>query len=230
MILDKLYGLLVPVVIAGLLPFAQAGQSADSEPYLLDYCVVSGQKLGSMSQPVLHDHEGREVRFCCDGCVPKFKESPTTYTKKMDEAMVEQQKPYYPLETCVVSGETLGSMGEPVDVIYKNRLVRFCCSGCIGSFKKETAAYLKKLDEAVIKAQKANYPLETCVVSGQQLGSMGEPVDYVAGNRLLRFCCAGCEGAFLKDPAAHLAKIDAAKGTDASAGKHERATEDRTDQ
>lgn len=209
---------------------AESAKPVEGDPYLLDYCVVSGQKLGSMGEPVVYDHEVREVRFCCDGCLPKFKESPTTYTKRMDEAMVEQQKPYYPLDTCVISGEKLGSMGEPVDVVYKNRLVRFCCAGCIGQFKKDAAAHLGKLDEAVVKAQRAAYPLETCVVTGQQLGSMGDPVDYVVGNRLVRFCCAGCESAFLKDPVAHLAKIDAARSGGESPASAEKATAGGSDQ
>jgi ribosomal protein L24E len=61
----------------------------------------------------------------------------------------------YPLETCVVSQDPLGSkeMGPPVDYLHEEkgkdpRLVRFCCKGCIKSFKKNPAKYLKMLDEA----------------------------------------------------------------------------------
>jgi hypothetical protein len=61
----------------------------------------------------------------------------------------------YPLTTCVVSGEKLGSpdMGPPVDYIHKesgkpDRLVRFCCKGCIKDFKKDPAKYLKMIDDA----------------------------------------------------------------------------------
>jgi hypothetical protein len=39
---------------------------------------------------------------------------------------------------------------------------------------------------------------------------MGEPYNFVHGNRLVRFCCAGCIDAFRADPVAGLAKIDAA--------------------
>ncbi len=61
----------------------------------------------------------------------------------------------YPLTTCVVSGDALegGDMGGPVDYIHKeagkpDRLVRFCCSGCIKKFKKDPSKYLAKLDAA----------------------------------------------------------------------------------
>lgn len=67
-----------------------------------------------------------------------------------------------------------------------------------------------------IEAQKASYPLDTCAVSGEELGSMGEPFDYIhkedgKPDRLVRMCCDGCVKKFKKDPAKYLARIDAAK-------------------
>ncbi|HSP42915.1 MAG TPA: hypothetical protein VLO11_08595, partial [Luteolibacter sp.] len=46
---------------------------SSSKPYPLETCLVSGEKLGSMGEPVVIQHEGREIKFCCDSCVPKFK-------------------------------------------------------------------------------------------------------------------------------------------------------------
>jgi len=51
--------------------------------YPLDTCVVSGEKLGSMGEPFVITHEGTEVRFCCDGCLPKFKKDPAKYLAKL---------------------------------------------------------------------------------------------------------------------------------------------------
>ena len=61
----------------------------------------------------------------------------------------------------------------------------------------------------------AAYPLATCVVSGQKLGGMGDPYDYVykqAGkpDRTVRFCCEHCVPKFEKDPAKYLSKLDEA--------------------
>lgn len=69
-------------------------------------------------------------------------------------------KDAYPLKECVVSEEPLGSMGEPYRYTYKvagqpDREVRFCCSGCVKDFKKNPAAYLKKIDDAVAADQVA---------------------------------------------------------------------------
>ncbi len=63
-----------------------AASSSESgvKAYPLDTCLVSGEKLGSMGEPVVIQHEGREIKFCCDSCVPKFKKDPEKYLEKLD--------------------------------------------------------------------------------------------------------------------------------------------------
>ena len=61
-----------------------------------------------------------------------------------------------------------------------------------------------------------SYPLDVCVVSDEKLGSMGDSPKYIYQvdgqlDRLVMFCCEGCEEDFLKAPAQYLAKLDAAK-------------------
>lgn len=63
---------------------------------------------------------------------------------------------------------------------------------------------------ALVRVQRASYPLETCVISGEKLGEMGTPVEHVVEGRLVRLCCKGCTKGVDKDPAAAFAKIDAA--------------------
>lgn len=63
---------------------------------------------------------------------------------------------------------------------------------------------------------KKTYPLKTCLTSDEPLGSMGKAPEYiyrVAGqaDRLVIFCCAGCEGDFLAAPEKYLPKLDPAK-------------------
>ena len=204
-------------------PAPTAGKTT-GDAYPLDYCVVSGAKLGSRGEPVKYDFKGREIKFCCPKCAPEFEKNPAGYIAKLDSAIVEQQMPYYPLSTCVVSNEKLGGeMGKPVNKVYNNRLVRFCCNMCPKDFEKDPQKYLSKLDSAVIAQQKPTYPLETCVVSGKKLGTMGTPVDYVQGNRLVRFCCSGCIADFKGNPTAYLSKIDAAMKAKTQPAKDEKA-------
>lgn len=51
------------------------------------------------------------------------------------------------------------------------------------------------------------YPLDTCVVSGEKLGEMGEPRRFVHGNQEIKLCCPGCEKDFRKDPDRYLRKL-----------------------
>ncbi len=177
--------------------------------YTLDVCPVAGQKLGSMGDPVVYDHEGREIRFCCAGCIGSFEDNPEEYIAEIDEKMTERQKPHYPVETCINMGDELTG-DNTVSFVHNNRLFLVCCSSCVNAIKSEPAGHFAKLDEAVAEAQSGEYPLDTCVVSGQELDSMGGPVNYVMGNRLVKLCCAGCVNALEEDPAGHLAKIDEA--------------------
>ncbi|MEQ9616548.1 MAG: hypothetical protein RLN60_00770 [Phycisphaerales bacterium] len=175
--------------------------------YPIGTCIVAGGELGSMGEPVNYVHEGRLVRFCCAMCEPTFKKDPEKFLSELDKKIVAQQVDTYPLDTCVVSGGKLGSMGDPIEHIHQNRLVRFCCASCVPTFEKNPEKYTAMLDKAYADAQRADYPLDTCVVAGSDLGSMGEPAELVAGTTLVRFCCAGCFGEFRSNPSEYMSKL-----------------------
>lgn len=61
------------------------------------------------------------------------------------------EKPVYPLTTCVVSGEKLGSMGKSYVHEHKGKEVQFCCKSCLKSFDKDPAKYLAKIEKAAKK-------------------------------------------------------------------------------
>lgn len=223
----KLLALAVGVTLCAAQPtFAQHGEhdhgqqkkeekakaEFKGDPYLLETDPVSGEKLGPIEKQVIIDHEGRELRFTSEQSVKTFRADPTKYLTKVDEALVKQQLPFYPLEMCPVSGKKLSEMGEPVNLIFKNRLVRFCCPSCKAEFLKDPSKYIAKIDAAVVAAQSKKYSVKTCVVTDEAFGGeMGEPVDYVIGNRLVRLCCDGCVKKLRKDPLKYLAKIEQAK-------------------
>ena len=54
----------------------------------------------------------------------------------------------YPLKTCVVSDGKLGEMGDPYVFTYKGREVKLCCKGCLKTFEKDPAKYIKKMQDA----------------------------------------------------------------------------------
>jgi YHS domain-containing protein len=53
----------------------------------------------------------------------------------------------YPLDTCLVSGEKLGSMGKPVVIEDEGQQIAFCCKSCRPKFEKDPAKYLQKLPQ-----------------------------------------------------------------------------------
>lgn len=194
---------------------AEARPEFKGDPYLLETDPVTGEKLGPIEKQVVIDQEGRELRFTNEQNVKTFRADPAKYLTKVDEALVKQQLPFYSLDMCPVSAKKLGGPGGPVNFIYKNRLVRFCGPDCRAEFLKDPSKYVAKIDAAVIATQSKQYGARTCVVTDEAFGGeMGEPVDYVIGNRLVRLCCDGCAKKLRKDPLKYLAKVEPGRGAE----------------
>merc|ERR1711879_835757 len=185
----------------------QHAASPGHDPYTLSVDPL-GDSLVNVAKPIAVVHDGRQLLFASNDNVHTFKQHPDKYLADVDAMIIKQQAPTYPLTTCVVSGEKLGEMGKPIQRVIGNRLVEFCCSGCVGKAQKDPAKYLAKIDAAVIATQLKSYPMTTCLVSGEKLGGdMGTPINYVAGTQLVQFCCKGCIKQFEKNPAHYLSKL-----------------------
>lgn len=61
-------------------------KSAAVKPYPLQTCIVSGEKLGEMGEPVVFVKDGQEIKLCCKNCQPKFDAEPAKYLTKLSEA------------------------------------------------------------------------------------------------------------------------------------------------
>src|SRR4051812_38600554 len=77
-----------------------------------------------------------------------------------ESEIIAKARESYPLKKCLVSDEDLGSMGDAVAYVHHesgkpDRVVFFCCEGCIDDFKKEPAKFLKKVDDAAADANKS---------------------------------------------------------------------------
>lgn len=62
------------------------------------------------------------------------------------DAPVAQTKPY-PLKTCLITGATLGGMGDPIVKIYDGQEIKFCCGACPKSFEKDPAKYIAEMNK-----------------------------------------------------------------------------------
>jgi hypothetical protein len=65
----------------------------------------------------------------------------------------EAAKPY-PLNTCIVSGEELGSMGKPIAKVHNGQEVKFCCKSCMKKFDKDPEGMIKKMHEDAAAVKK----------------------------------------------------------------------------
>jgi transposase-like protein len=136
---------------AAMVAAIDAAVKAEQGPsYPLTTCPVSGEP---MEKPVEYVHGTRLVRFCCDDCKAKFAKDSTATMAKVDAALIAAQLKTYKVDVCPVSGEKLGAMGDPVDVLYGTRLVRLCCGGCKKAVAKKGPEVVAKLDALAAAAK-----------------------------------------------------------------------------
>ncbi len=67
--------------------------------------------------------------------------------------------------------------------------------------------FLISCKPAKTEATQAAAPAEKCIVSGEPLGEMGAPFEYVYQGKTLKFCCKSCVPKFEKEPEKYLSKL-----------------------
>lgn len=152
---------------------------------------------------------GQQVFVCCPPCIPKIQADVDGSLKKVNAkyasfVAAERQAESDHLHAqaqgiCPVSGQKLGSMGEPIKVnVGKEEVAFLCCKGCIG--KKIDTEHWKTVQTNLAKAQ------GICPV-------MEKPVDAsmkstVVNGRKIFVCCPPCIAKIEADPTVFVAKLD----------------------
>jgi hypothetical protein len=85
-----------------------------------------------------------------------------------------------------------------------------CGDGHDHSTHNHGAPAAKASDTAATDPNAKAYPLKTCIVSGEELGKMGEPFRFTYKGQEIKLCCKGCEKDFNKEPEKFLQRIAAA--------------------
>jgi len=124
-------------------------------------------------------------------------------------ALIAAQAPFYPQTVCVLSGKALTAEEPGVEFVAAGRLFKTCCTNCQAKVEADPGTYATKLDEALVAAQIASYPLETCTITGKPL-TPDSPHVLVEGTRVVRACCGNCVKSIQEDPTPHLEKLNAA--------------------
>ena len=83
---------LVAACLAPVCGLAGDTNTTKLKPYPLKTCIISGDKLGEMGDPFVYEYQGREIKFCCKGCLKDFKKDPAKYLKMIDEADAKAKK------------------------------------------------------------------------------------------------------------------------------------------
>ncbi|MEZ5988262.1 MAG: hypothetical protein R3F30_03915 [Planctomycetota bacterium] len=166
--------------------------------YPLKECIVSGETLGDDAVDV--EVAGRRFRLCCKDCKAKLTKDADGYVKKLDEAIRASQRADYPLTTCPISGEELGGMGDPFELVLDGTLVRLCCGGCEKKARKKAAEVVAKVRNEARAKQAGSEEAKTCPVCRKDAARNGTPQEVLLGLHLVRLCSKDCLEAFRKDP------------------------------
>ncbi|MCB9915230.1 MAG: hypothetical protein H6828_08785 [Planctomycetes bacterium] len=166
-----------------------------------EYCLAHGGRFDAAHPARNLVIDGQLYRVCSDVCASKVQLDTNNYYQRLRKAVIAAQKEAWPLDTCPVSGEAYDQDGKKsVDVVVGTRYVKLCCPACAARIQADPKKFLADLDKAVLPKLIATYPSETCVISGETLGGMGDPVDFMYGYRAVRLCCKGCVKQFNEDP------------------------------
>jgi YHS domain-containing protein len=95
--MNRLKPLIVGALLAAFCAAPLVSRADDAKPklkpYTLKTCVVSGDKLGEMGDPYVYEYQGREIKFCCKGCLKDFNKDPAKYIKKIEQEEAKAKKP-----------------------------------------------------------------------------------------------------------------------------------------
>jgi hypothetical protein len=186
-----------PITAAAATPAPSAAIILKQAPsYPLTICPACAKALPAT--PIEYVKDNHLYRLDAATCQKVVDADPARVWKKVEAAVIAQQKPTYPLKISAVSDTALEATA--VDYVYGTRLVRLASADEVAVFEKSPAPAMAKIDKALIEAQLAGYAMKTCPVSKEELGKDGPAVDYLYGTKLVRFCCKDCIAAFEKDP------------------------------
>ena len=176
----------------------------------LGLCPKSGTDVAAMGKVTRRVINGVDVSFCCPPCIKPYEDNYAEYRKQIEGQIVVLELPYYPTDRCIVTGKELGKETTAIDYVLGNRLVRLVDREAIAKLNADPATYNAKLDRIIIEAERAEYPLTTCIVGGRELDPDKPAAEVVVGNRLMKLCCGGCKAKIRATPYAYVQKINEA--------------------
>lgn len=93
-------------------------------------------------------------------------------------------------------------------------IAAFAVAFTVGCSTHSTAEHSHGTDTKQVAAKP--YPLKICVVSGEELGSMGKPVKLTQDGQEVQFCCENCVDTFKAEPEKYVAQLKAGVSTEST--------------
>ena len=153
---------------------------------------------------------GYPIFVCCPPCIPKIQAAPekslemvrASYVAfvKAERQAASEQWHIKAQGICPVSGEVLGTKGQPVKVeVGEGEHAFLCCQGCVG--KPIDAKHWGQVQTNLAKAQKI------CPVMEEPVDASMESV--VVNGRKIFVCCPPCIAKIQADPETYIDKLNA---------------------
>jgi hypothetical protein len=116
--------------------------------------------------------------------------APPVAPDSLAAALPEPAAELYPLERCPITGNLLGSMGDPIVMVVHGMTVQLCCAHCEQATRDREDEIRRAVVKALVKRDGPDYPLTTCLACGSALPK--KPLNLVWGSTLLRVDSEAC--------------------------------------
>ena len=159
-------------------------------------------------KPIEYVKEGKLFRLGEETSKAVIDADVAGYAKKIEDEVIRQQKPTYPLKTSAISDKPLGD--KPIDKVHANRLFRLADEADAKAFDTDKTKAIAKLDKAYIDMQLPYYPYKKDPVSKEDIAGK-ETVKYLWGNKLIQFTSQTSVAEFEKTPETYLKTLETLK-------------------
>jgi hypothetical protein len=177
------------------------------DPFYITRCAACDKERYRTGKSIAAVYDSREFRFCAEECRTSFEADRQAHIAALDQRLIADQVPMYPLNTSIVSSRALPD--KPMDVIWNNRLFRLADESERAALMSEPEKHLHALDDAVIAAQSPVYGPTKCPVQGDFFVT-DTIVEIVIGNRMIRLCCSECVRVVRANPGQYMKMVDSA--------------------
>jgi len=173
---------------------AMGHNAAGQEPKTLPMCPVTNEPVDFNVSTTTADGP---VYFCCPGCIKTLQKDPAKYADKVAAQRAALAKMPRIQVTCAIDDQAID---KNAFIEQGGKQIYFCCDNCKAKYEADPAKYKAQLA--------ASYTYQThCPVKGGEIDP-AVSTKLPTGQRVF-FCCKGCEGKFLKNPAEYAPKLAA---------------------